>query len=124
MPRDRKIRVNPGESFVLVSDGDSVRMWCDHTGKIWRQPECVGKLHASKIPSHAALRAFVLARDGSCKWCGRTDDLIADHIISIRNGGDHHPSNLQALCQSCNSRKASVVDARAKKTGVLHDAMG
>jgi 5-methylcytosine-specific restriction endonuclease McrA len=32
--------------------------------------------------------------------------------LSRRNGGSHHPSNLRCLCESCNARKASLVDAK------------
>lgn len=109
---DRKIRVNPGQTFTIISDNSSVRMWVDHHGMVWKLPACTGKLHCSKIPSHRALRAFVLWRDKVCKWCGSSKDLVADHIVSRRNGGAHHPDNLQALCQSCNSKKSGLVGSK------------
>ena len=37
--------------------------------------------------------------------------LVVDHIVSIRNGGSHHPNNLQTLCVGCNSIKAYKIDA-------------
>ena len=83
--------------------------WTDLTGTIHKTPTIKGRLK-SKIPLHRALRDFVIARDGRCVFCGATDDLVADHIISRRNGGPHHPSNMQALCQSCNSIKANTTD--------------
>ena len=93
-----------------------LRFFTDHLGRSWKIPECNGRLKMS-IPSHRALRSFILARDGSCKQCGRNEDLVADHIISRRNGGDHHPDNLQALCQSCNSRKSGLIDAKGVPSG-------
>lgn len=88
--------------------------WTDHNGKQWIVPQIKGRLK-SCIPSHAALRAFVIHRDGNrCKHCGCTDPikLVADHIISRKNGGAHHPGNMQCLCHSCNSRKAGLIDAK------------
>ncbi|WP_196015297.1 HNH endonuclease [Klebsiella variicola] len=67
------------------------------------------------VPCHRALRDFVLWRDGyKCRHCGSEDriKLVADHIMSRRNGGSHHPDNMQCLCDSCNARKSSLVDAK------------
>lgn len=84
--------------------------WVDHNGAAWIEPQIKGRLKM-RIPAHAALRDFVLQRDGfRCKRCGKTSDLVADHIVSRRNGGRHHPSNMQCLCQSCNARKAGMED--------------
>lgn len=85
---------------------------------------------ASEIPSPDAEGAVMRHRQGSAKalsehcqgsdkavpeHCqgsdGATEDLVADHVVSRRNGGSHHPDNLQALCQRCNARKAALVDA-------------
>lgn len=86
--------------------------WTDHHGAAWIEPQIKGRLKM-RIPSHAALREFVIHRDGRrCKQCGAATNLIADHIVSRRNGGRHHPSNMQCLCQPCNARKAGLVDAK------------
>lgn len=88
----------------------------DQTGKRWRTMNIIGRIKYRSLGAHA-LRAFVLSRDGYlCQWCGGTHRLVCDHIISRRNGGSHHPGNLQALCESCNARKVSLIDTRA--TGV------
>lgn len=89
----------------------SAQFWTDHNGKQWKVPQILGRLK-SRIPCHRALREFVIHRDKVCKWCGTNEDLIADHIISRKNGGKHHPDNLQALCQQCNSRKVGLVDIK------------
>lgn len=93
----------------------SPAFWTDDKGKKWSVPQIKGRLKPGKIPCHNALREFVINRDGrKCKECGRGEDsvvLVADHIISRRNGGSHHPDNLQCLCDSCNARKASLVDS-------------
>lgn len=87
--------------------------WTDHNGRSWQVPQILGRLKPGKCPGHAALRDFVIARDGSkCKWCGSDKNLIADHIVSRRNGGSHHPKNLQCLCQRCNSSKVNFVDKK------------
>lgn len=86
--------------------------WVDQYGQTRKTPTLPGRLKCSKIPLHRDLRDFVIQRDKVCQWCGTANDLIADHIVSRRNGGSHHPSNMQALCQSCNSKKAGLIDAK------------
>ena len=89
------------------------KMWTDQHGRVWKVPQILGRLKPGKCPGHAALREFVIDRDGNkCNRCGSTDMLVADHIISRRNGGIHHPSNMQCLCHPCNSRKANIEDRR------------
>lgn len=90
-----------------------IEQWTDHLGVTRPAPQILGRLKHGKCPGHAALRAFVIHRDGGkCRVCGATESLVADHIVSRRNGGSHHPSNLQCLCQICNARKAGAVDAK------------
>ncbi len=92
------------------------RFWTDHNGQQWLVPQVRGRLKMG-IPSHRALREFVIRRDGGkCRRCGATDRLVADHIVSRRNGGSHHPDNLQCLCDSCNARKAGMVDSKGGRT--------
>lgn len=113
--------------------------WTDHAG-VARPVSRMKKLCFTKLPSHAALRAFVYVRDRfSCKWCGVTATAIdgydgktnvatglrstegwdiwfvVDHVVSRRNGGSNHPSNLQMLCDPCNSAKSGLVDAKVGK---------
>ena len=93
--------------------------WIDHNGTSWIVPQILGCLKM-RIPAHAALRDFVIHRDNyTCKICGSTDRnaLVAAHIVSRRNGGAHHPSNMQCLCQSCNSRKAGLIDSKGVQHG-------
>lgn len=88
------------------------QFWTDHKGQQWIEPQILGRLKM-RIPAHRALREFVIARaNGKCEQCSATEDLVADHATSRRNGGRHHPSNMQCLCQSCNSRKAGKIDAK------------
>lgn len=89
---------------------DCPSFWQDHNGKFWKEPEIIGRLKM-RIPSHRALREFVIHRDGrKCVVCGSQENLVADHILSRRNGGRHHPSNMQCLCDSCNALKANSID--------------
>lgn len=93
--------------------------WTDHHGRTWKVPTIIGRLKPSKIAGHAALREFVIHRDGCCQRCRTVENLIADHIVSRANGGSHHPRNLQALCQPCNSIKSNSIDrATASIRGV------
>jgi 5-methylcytosine-specific restriction endonuclease McrA len=105
--------------------------WTDDLGRVWPvlRP---GKLKPTLHVSHAALRRFVFIRDGfTCAICGakavktpvdydgwetvwvdrKCDSgsicfMHVDHVVARCNGGSNHPSNLRALCESCNARKA------------------
>lgn len=88
--------------------------WTDHNGKAWIVPQIKGRLKF-RIPAHAALRGFVLYRAGhKCEQCAGTVNLVADHIVSRRNGGAHHPDNLQCLCRVCNTRKVGQIDSKGR----------
>lgn len=115
---------------------EELATWTDGLGKQRKAPTLSGRLKF-KIPLHRALRAFVFARDGfTCQACGArpatlpTDYdgrnavsldgpkncLVMDHVTSRRNGGAHHPSNLQTMCEPCNAAKAGLVDAKASRS--------
>jgi len=48
-----------------------------------------------------------------CACCGKRRRLTVDHIIPVSKGGTSDISNIQPLCQSCNSKKRDkVVDYR------------
>jgi 5-methylcytosine-specific restriction endonuclease McrA len=110
--------------------------WTDMNGNVWPAPRIKGPLNFSKFSLHAKLRAFVFSRDHfTCQKCGTTASsvpdvydgrktlqcdpgmcLVMDHILSRRNGGSHHPENLQTYCDSCNARKSGLVDSKAGKS--------
>ena len=41
----------------------------------------------------------------TCIYCGATEDLALDHIVSLDEGGPHCEDNLVVACRSCNSSK-------------------
>lgn len=85
--------------------------WVDHAGKSWRVPVIKDRLRVHQIAGHAALKAHVLCRDGGrCRQCGSSEELVLDHVVSRRNGGSHHPDNLQTLCKPCNDAKSNYQD--------------
>ena len=48
-----------------------------------------------------------------CLSCGSTEDLTADHVVPLVQGGSNWISNIQPLCQPCNSRKGTnAIDYR------------
>ena len=119
----------PTPPQVLLPD-----YWVDANGVIHRVLRSKKKFH-KRLPAVAAIRAHVFTRDNfTCRDCGAkpacepenfdgsegievegphgVHALILDHVLSRRNGGTSHPDNLAARCRSCNSRKASLVDAR------------
>lgn len=46
--------------------------------------------------------------NNKCNKCGSPKNLTIDHIKALANGGDNSIANLQALCQSCNSKKGTA----------------
>jgi len=109
--------------------------WKDEKSLIWRVITPKRRIK-HKMPCDLAVRRFVYKRDNfKCKICGdfakipevytgkytlstnKKSCLVIDHIVSLRNGGNNHPDNLQTLCDSCNARKSSTVD-RWFKNGI------
>lgn len=64
-------------------------------------------------PMSAAVRAFVLERDGyRCTYCEATDGPFeVDHILPVSRGGGNEFENLTCACKPCNrSKGAKTVD--------------
>jgi 5-methylcytosine-specific restriction endonuclease McrA len=101
-------------------DNEKSMFWIDDEGNSRPVPQIKGRLKHGKCPSHLAVREYVLNRDNrTCRECGATEAdgalLVADHILSRRNGGTHHPDNMQCLCDPCNARKAGTIDRNQGK---------
>ena len=72
------------------------------------------KTPRSKLPE--SVRKYVLDRDtNQCQSCGTQKALTIDHIIPLNLGGSNDLSNLQTLCQSCNSSKRDRLDDRFQR---------
>lgn len=67
-------------------------------------PSPVSKPRRKSIGTKLALKVFA-NDDYTCQHCGTRDNLTVDHIIPVIQGGTNEISNLQTLCQSCNSSK-------------------
>jgi hypothetical protein len=108
---------------LLELEKETPDHWIDFDGTERMVSKRKGRLKYNS-KSTKALRDYVLKRDGyACKNCGAkpisndvigiTDNdsmLVIDHIITWRNGGSHHPNNLQVLCDRCNSSKGMTLD--------------
>lgn len=60
------------------------------------------------------VRPSVLVRDNykcvSCGYLGRSDELVVDHIVELRDGGSpYDKTNLQTLCHKCHNKKTNQV---------------
>ena len=61
---------------------------------------------AQQFIGRKKIRLFIIKRDGNkCLKCKSDLKLQLDHIIPISKGGQNRLSNLQTLCNSCNSKK-------------------
>ena len=58
-----------------------------------------GAAHQRRSRQARALHPF-------CAECGATEDLTADHVEALANGG-HPLGELRVLCRSCNSRRGA-----------------
>ena len=58
------------------------------------------------------------AQKGKCNGCNvkfPARNMTVDHIKPFSKGGSDRPSNLQLLCNSCNSMKGNGTQAQLKK---------
>ena len=54
---------------------------------------------------HGSLSEKVLERDSySCVFCGSKEDLVVDHILSVKKSGKSTLENQRTLCRSCHSK--------------------
>jgi 5-methylcytosine-specific restriction endonuclease McrA len=65
------------------------------------------------------IRQTVINRDGCCQKCGTEENLTVDHIVPRVLGGSDSMSNLEVLCQSCNSSKGGRFFESAKTPPTL-----
>lgn len=79
-----------------------------------------GRTAAQRGYGHAwrKLRLVILKRDGyRCQPCRRKGLLTAatqvDHIVPKAKLGTDHPSNLQAICDSCHEAKTAADNGAA-----------
>lgn len=68
----------------------------------------VNKFNAK--PLYKKQKERILSRDGyKCVSCGSDKKLHIDHIFPVALGGTSDDSNLQVLCQSCNTSKGKKI---------------
>lgn len=96
---------------------DAPPTWVDDDGIVYLTPRTSCRLKY-RHRTAKALCEYVWRRDGGCcVRCHRRGSpdvwIQVDHVIALRAGGAHHPSNLQLLCNHCNSQKGGLVDMPA-----------
>lgn len=65
------------------------------------------KLQSGEIEWSGAIREYIREREmpNQCIYCGSTEELSYDHIISRNRNGPDIPINVVMACKSCNSSK-------------------
>lgn len=65
----------------------------------------------------AEWEAIKAAHGNACLYCGATDrPLTRDHVIPLKEGGQHVKENVVPACRSCNSRKGSRLAQERRAT--------
>lgn len=74
-----------------------------------------------KTKRWAELRAAVIRRaHGRCETPGcNAKAVVADHIVSRRNGGSDTMQNLRALCRQCDNRVKESADGKRRSGGLF-----
>lgn len=58
-------------------------------------------------------QSLCAAYDNRCLCCGCDGPLTVDHVVPVSKGGNNDITNIQPLCQPCNSRKGvQIIDYR------------
>jgi len=62
------------------------------------------------------IRTLRVVLGSLCPACGKRRSGSIDHVIPLARGGSNHPTNLQFLCNRCNSSKSTTrKDFRTKE---------
>lgn len=54
-------------------------------------------------------RKILINENSICEFCKSKEKLHMDHILPISKGGKNEISNIQILCQKCNSSKSNKI---------------
>lgn len=101
--RRARYAANPGKEKIKIKEysktehGRAVQIAKWHR---YRSRKLSGKVTASQIRA-------LLQTHKACVICSENKKLEIDHIVPLSKGGNHHISNLQVLCRSCNRKKAA-----------------
>lgn len=129
----RKVRAKAMHGFEVCSDGRFYhRFLAEQAIVAWdkrvKERERKRKWRESRPTTEGEwreLRLSTFKRDGfKCVKCGATEDLEADHIVPVDQGGATTLSNLQTLCKPCNASKRNGIPRRAPSLAFDADATG
>lgn len=94
------------------------------TRRRYCSPGCYNDWYESlHIRDWAAVRAFVIERDGRCMRCGVTCITYeVHHIVPISEGGyEFDPDNCITMCEQCHKMKHSTLGNKIRKNRSLEE---
>lgn len=99
----KKKEIEPEERHTMCS---IFKHYYKNYYKIKQLIDLEPRTNAQKFIGRKKIRNFIFERDGhKCLKCGNKNKLQIDHINPVSKGGENKLSNLQTLCNSCNSKK-------------------
>lgn len=107
------------DPFQLDHFINTIRIYIDELKQDFYKdnPELRPKPKTRKEISKSKAIQVMLKSNSECTYCKSKENLVIDHIIPIKAGGNNDIENLQILCRSCNAKKGSKLDFKPSNNG-------
>jgi hypothetical protein len=117
--RTESCKEDPIEDFMSVDDEDietydipDVRIEETPVSiSTWQLPAKIGRRAIPKQLRGVVWRNYFASIDHECPLCTNIislDDFECGHIVSVKNGGSNHPTNMLPICGKCNKSMSSM----------------
>jgi hypothetical protein len=112
MSIDEAKECNDHEDYYDIPDTD-ICVVDDTTisNSTWQLPSKIGRQAIPKQLRGVVWRNYFTSIDHECPLCTNIislDDFECGHIVSVKNGGSNHSTNLMPICGKCNKSMSST----------------